>query len=200
MRSPIFPVLIAFAICTAIITGTSSASIIDTDVQIGHKYDSRFDYLTTITVVDGGDDLVDVYLGQNGEGKAGYTVNLDSSKIDVKFYFPRNFSWFNGAGTMNGLYLSGSTLDAEMFKSTATIVTNTFGFSTGRIIVLDGQTIGLDFQNLTISNRPEFSINFEQPVGVDEPKGLLVFALGCMVLLLIRKTIPNRFPPHLRFT
>jgi len=187
MTSKLFMPKLAVALCATVLSLAAHAGIIGTQLDVGHQYDNRFDFLETVVVQEGNSDAVNVVLGQNNYGQFGYLVDIDSNKIDVTFHYPVGSTWFTSSSVINGLYLSGLSLDANMFKDTAQITNNTMYFSSGRILVMDDHTIGLDFQRLTLSSGLTLSITFDQPAEVDEPASLALFALSAAALRLARR-------------
>lgn len=167
-----------------LLSATANASLVGNELLLEHRFETRNDASAVVTVEDGSSDIADMFLGNNVDGPVGYLVDVDSDSIFVDFYirYSTHFSsvsYFEpGPPYMNGLLITGDSLDAAAFKASASISTEEFQFTQERIIVRGEHQIGLDFQSLEFNGRSSLRVTFSQPSSVPEPASMALVLIG----------------------
>ena len=179
----------ALSFAVLLLSGTTEASLIGEEFILEHRFDGDVINSGTVIVEEGSADSFDMLIGNNINGPVGYAVDINSSSINIDFYFAGSGSYFSPS-SFNGLYFSNEVFGANKFIETATIYLENFNFDQSRIILLDEHSIGLNFSELYFYDNSLLTISFDV-TAVPVPAAVWLFGSGIIGLigLSIRKKL-----------
>jgi hypothetical protein len=160
-------------------TSANATNLLGKSVLAEHRFDTpdRVDASATTLITNDASDTMDMYLGMGPQGRVGYLVNLDTSRLEITIY--ANQSTYFSEGSHNGLVLTSTSLNIPAVLSSISVgQKGGFYFTADRVSKWGDNALLFDFRGLTVFNGFGFVATFDNGAAVPEPEAWSMMVVG----------------------